>query len=434
MNQRTVAPDPVRPGLLDLEFWARPESERMAVFAELRRLDRPAYLPFEYRMPVKLRRAGFYGLVRHADVSEVSRHPELFSSEPSANSLIDMPAWLDPYFTSMISMDDPRHARIRKVVSRAFSPRLLSKISDDLARRASRIVDDVLRDGADDFITQVAQRLPIEIICDMMGIPKDHEDTVLRLTNTILGFNDPEYTGVPRAKLLRPGGVSPAGVVKISARLVRAGMALTKLVRQLGQQRVAEPRDDLISALVTNNIDGDRLTPREVGTFFILLVVAGNETTRTVLAHALRLFTEHPDQRELLVSDFDARIPGAIEEIVRHACPVIQFRRNVTRDCELNGLRLHAGDKVLLFYNSANRDEAVFTDPDRFDITRSPNPHLGFGGPGPHFCLGANLARREITVMLREVFTRMPDVRMVGEPEYLLSNFLNGIKRMPFAI
>jgi cytochrome P450 len=162
--------------------------------------------------------------------------------------------------------------------------------------------------------------------------------------------------------------------------------------------------------------------------------VAGNETTRTVLAHALRLFTEHPDQRELLLADFDGRIAGAIEEIVRHVSPVVQFRRTVTQDCELGGQPLNTGDKLLLFYNSANRDEKVFADPDRFDITRSPNPHVGFGGPGPHYCLGANLARREITVMLRELFTRVPDIRTAGEPEPLLSFFLNGIKRMPFTI
>src|SRR5581483_7577320 len=216
------------------------------------------------------------------------------------------------------------------------------------------------------------------------------------------------------------------------AKLVKAGWDLIRMVRRLGEDREREPRDDLISALVSPNADGERLSPRDVGTFFILLVIAGNETTRNVIAHAVRLFTEHPDQRELLMADFDGRIGPAIEEIVRYVSPVIQFRRTVTRDCELAGKEFTRGDKVMLYYNSANRDESVFTDPDRFDITRSPNPHVGFGGPGPHFCLGANLARREITVMLRELYTRLPDLRTVGEPEPLLSFLINGIKRMPF--
>jgi methyl-branched lipid omega-hydroxylase len=432
MSTQADAERPVRPDLLGLEFWARPEAERMAVFAELRRCDGLTYVPFQYRMPVRVRTDGVYALTRHADVVEASRNPALFSSEPTSNSLIDMPAWLDPYFTSMISMDDPRHARIRKVVSRAFSPKLLAKLEDDLARRAARIVDDVLRDGPGDFVAQVAQRLPTQVICDMMGIPEDHQAAVLRHTNTILGFNDPEYTGIPREALLSGRPLRTDHVLRGTVRLLRAGDALTRLVRRLGKDRIREPREDLISALVTNNVDGDRLTPREVGTFFILLVVAGSETTRNALAHAIRLFTEHPDQRALLTADFDARIGGAIEELIRYTTPVIQFRRTVTRDCELGGTSLHAGDKVLLFYTSANRDETVFDDPDRFDITRSPNPHVGFGGPGPHYCLGANLARRELTVMLRELFTRMPDVHMSAPPEMLLSNFLHGIKRLPF--
>jgi cytochrome P450 len=348
--------------------------------------------------------------------------------------VIDMPPWLAPYFDSMINMDDPRHSTIRKVVARAFSPKLLAKLEDDLAASARHIVDEVISSGGGDFVAQVAARLPIEVICDMMGIPAHHHEMVQRHTNTILGFNDPEYTGISRDYLLRHGAPAPRHIARITLRLLAAGRELTRLVRKLGQERIQHPGPDLISALVNANPDGERLSPREVGTFFILLVVAGNETTRTVLAHALRLFTEHPDQRALLLADFDGRIGGAIEEIVRYVSPVVQFRRTVTRDCELGGQPLRTGDKLLLFYNSANRDDAVFTDPNRFDITRSPNPHVGFGGPGPHYCLGANLARREITVMLRELLTRLPEIRTAGEPEPLLSFFLTGIKRMPFNV
>ena len=415
-----------------LNFWARPEPARLAAFAELRRMDRPRFVPFVNPMPFTPKNDGCYALVRHADVLAASRNPALFSSEPSANSVADMPPWLAPFFDSMINMDDPRHSRIRKVVARAFSPRLLTKLETDLARRAERIVDDLVATGGGDFVTQVAQRLPIQVICDMMGIPEHQYDYVLARTNTIIGFSDPEYTGISRDYLIRHGAPGRRHIIPVSARLLKAGLDLIRLVRRLGEERARDPKDDLISALVKPGPDGERLAPRDVGTFFILLVVAGNETTRNVIAHAVRLFSEHPDQRELLLADFDERIGPAIEEVVRYVTPVIQFRRTVTGDCELGGQELHRGDKLLLFYASANRDETVFADPDRFDITRSPNPHVGFGAPGPHFCLGANLARREITVMLRELYTRLPEIHTVGEPERLLSYFVNGIKRLPF--
>jgi cytochrome P450 len=431
---RVARADPNGPGIGHLAFWAQPEEQRADEFARLRALPGLQFVPFGRPVPFQRGQAGIHAVVRHADVVEASRKPKLFSSEPAANMVIDMPPWLAVYFDSMINMDDPRHSTIRKVVARAFSPKLLAKLEDDLRASARRIVDDVVSSGGGDFVAQVAARLPIEVICDMMGIPARHHDMVQRHTNTILGFNDPEFTGISRDYLLRHGAPAPWHIARITLRLLAAGRELTGLVRKLGQERIQHPGSDLISALVNANPDGERLSPREVGTFFILLVVAGNETTRTVLAHALRLFTEHPDQRELLLADFDGRIAGAIEEIVRHVSPVVQFRRTVTQDCELGGQPLHTGDKLLLFYNSANRDEKVFADPDRFDITRSPNPHVGFGGPGPHYCLGANLARREITVMLRELFTRVPDIRTAGEPEPLLSFFLNGMKRMPFTI
>ena len=187
---------------------------------------------------------------------------------------------------------------------------------------------------------------------------------------------------------------------------------------------------DVVSALVTANIDGEQLTSAELASFFILLVVAGNETTRTALSHALMLLTEFPEQRALLLADLEGRIGGAVEEIVRHASPVLFMRRTLTRDYTMNGQDYREGDKAVLFYYSANRDEAVFADPERFDITRAPNPHVGFGAPGPHFCLGAHLARHEITVMLRELLTRVPDIT-AGEPDRLLSSFINGVKRLP---
>jgi cytochrome P450 len=213
--------------------------------------------------------------------------------------------------------------------------------------------------------------------------------------------------------------------------ILASGGELAELVTTLGQQRAEKPGDDLISSLVTANIDGEQLTTAELASFFILLVVAGNETTRNALSHALVLLTDFPDQRELLLSDVNGRLEGAVEEIVRYASPVMFMRRTVTRDYQMNGHDYREGDKAVLFYWSANQDESVFTEPARFDITRSPNPHVGFGAPGPHFCLGAHLARREITVMLRELLARVPGIRATAPPDRLLSSFINGIKHLP---
>ena len=414
------------PDIDALEFWARPLDERMAAFRMLRDQDQPVFFA-EQRVPLVPRGKGYWALVRHADVSEASRHPDIFSSEPTAVSVQDFPGYMERYFGSLINMDDPRHAKIRRIVSRAFSPRMLARAEEDVRRRAARIVDDLIASGPGDFVAKVAVRLPVEVICAMLGIPDRDHPRVIARTNVILGNADREYTGFVAGN----AGVLTTG--RAILRIIRAARDLHGMAARLGRERIKNPTDDLTSALVNANVDGERLTTRELGSFFLLLVVAGNETTRTALSHALRLFTEFPDQRRLLMEDFDARIGGAVEEVVRYATPVIYMRRNVTRDHTMNGHTYHAGDKVLLFYNSANRDETVFKDPDTFDITRTPNPHLGFGGPGPHFCLGANLARREITIMLEELFTRVPDIHTTGEPDRLLSAFINGYKRLPCA-
>ena len=250
-----------------------------------------------------------------------------------------------------------------------------------------------------------------------MGIGDEHYEMVLRNTNIILSGADPEFISEDMDTAI--------------LQLLTAGKDLADLVSAVAADRAANPQDDVITALATANIDGEQLTPAELGSFFILLVVAGNETTRTAISHALNLFTHHPDQRALLLADLEGRLPGAVEEIVRYASPVIFMRRSVTRDCTLNGHEFREGDRAVLFYWAANRDESVFTDPGKFDITRSPNPHVGFGAAGPHFCLGAHLARREITVMLRELMSRVPTIRATAEPDRLLSSFINGIKHLP---
>ncbi len=317
----------------------------------------------------------------------------------------------------MINMDDPRHARLRRIVSRAFTPKMIKKFEDDVQQAAAVTVDDLLAAGPCDFVSQVSARLPLKIICDMMGIGDEHFEMVLRNTNVILAGADPEFVS--------------EDIDTAVAQILTAGSDLAVLVTNLSSEREGNPGDDLISALATANVDGEKLTPAELASFFVLLVVAGNETTRTALSHALVLLTDHPDQRDLLLADFEGRISGAVEEIVRYVSPVIWMRRSVTRDAVVNGHQYRQGDKCALMYWSANRDESVFADPLRFDITRSPNPHVGFGGAGPHFCLGAHLARREITVMLRELLGRVPDVRAAGAPDRLLSSFINGIKHLP---
>ncbi|HEX2317329.1 MAG TPA: cytochrome P450 [Thermomonospora sp.] len=405
--------------LTDWAFWERPLEERHAAFRALRYEPQ---LPF-YEEPVTYLAPGpgYYALTRHADVVEASRRPLDFCSGQGAISIPDMPDDLGEYFGSMINMDDPRHAHIRRIVSRAFSPRMIQRFEAQVEAVAAQIVANVRTGGTGDFVADVAARLPLKIICDMMGISEDHYDTVLNATNVILAGNDPEY-------------VEQGDFEKIALGLLTAGQTLKDIVEDLGRYRREHPTDDLTSALVNANIDGESLTDQELGSFFILLVVAGNETTRNAIAHGLNLFTRHPDQRALLAGDFEARIPAAVEEIVRYASPVIWMRRTATRDTTLNEHEIKAGDKLILYYWSANRDEAVFDAPERFDITRSPNPHVGFGGPGPHFCLGAHLARREITVMFRELFRQVPGIRAAGEPERLLSNFINGIKRLPYEV
>jgi cytochrome P450 len=398
-----------------VEFWGLPLAERAAAFARLRAEPRPVFFE-EPEVPFAERGPGYYALVKHADVVQASKHPAVFSSAQGATSIPDMPAEFNEYFGSMINMDDPRHARLRRIVSRAFSPRLIAKFEDDVRDVATSVVDDLLATGPCDFVSHVAAKLPLKIICTMMGIPDDRYDMVLANTNIILSGADPEFLSEDMDQAV--------------IQLLGAGQALAELVTSLAAERAQAPANDLISALATANIDGEQLTGAELASFFILLVVAGNETTRNALSHALTLFTAYPDQRALLVADLDGRMEAAVEEIVRYASPVLFMRRTLTRDYTMNGQDYRKGDKAVLYYYSANRDEAVFPDPERFDITRWPNPHVGYGGPGPHYCLGAHLARREIRVMLRELLTRVPDIT-AGEPDRLLSSFINGIKRLP---
>ena len=315
------------------EFWALPLAERAAAFARLRSEPRPRFFA-EPEVPFSDQGPGYYALVRYADVVEASKHHEVFCSGKGATNIPDLPAEFNEYFGSMINMDDPRHARLRRIVSRAFSPRLIAKFEEDVRRVAASVVDDLVATGPCDFVPTVAARLPLKIICDMMGIPGDQYDMVLANSNIILSGADPEFLSEDMDQAV--------------LQLLGAGQALTDLVTALAADRATAPREDLVSALVTANIDGEQLTSAELASFFILLVVAGNETTRTALSHALMLFTEFPDQRALLLADMDNRLEGAVEEIVRYASPVVFMRRTLTRDYTMNGQDYRKDDKVVL--------------------------------------------------------------------------------------
>lgn len=402
--------------LSDPQLWNAPLEEREAVFAALR-ADRPVSFHEEVEVPFFPKGPGFWALTRHADIVHVSRNPKLFASG-RGTQIVDQPETFNEFFGSMINMDDPRHGRLRRIVSSGFTPRVVRRIEDDVQRTAREIVDAVRDRGECDFVTEIAAPLPLRIICDMMGIPESEHRAVFDRTNVILGAGDPEYV---------------AELENVPAAVLQAGAELAGLVQELGRSRRASPTDDLTSALVNAEVDGEGLSDSELGSFFVLLVVAGNETTRNAISHGMKALCDHPEQRAIWAADFDGVAPSAVEEIVRWSTPVIHFRRTVTTDTEMRGQKIRAGEKVALWYNSGNRDAEVFDDPFRFDVRRRPNEHVGFGGPGPHHCLGAHLARREVTVMFREILTRLPDLEITGPPERLQSYFIHGIKHMPCA-
>jgi len=402
-----------------LEFWELPEEEREGAFATLRS-ERPIPFMEEPDLPVEAlpRGPGYWSLTRHADLQEASRNPEIFSSAAGATSIFDLPKEFSEFFGGMINMDDPRHGRQRRIVSRGFTPGALAKMEAGVARRASEIIDRVIERGECDFVADIAAPLPLEIICDMMGIPDSESAMVFEQTNTILGLGDPEFLG---------------SVENPQVAALQAGAALGTLMGEMAADRRKNPRDDLTTALLQSDLEDGAMTDHELASFFVLLVVAGNETTRNAISHGMKALCDHPDERRRWAADFEGVADTAVEEIVRWASPVIHMRRTCTRATSLGGQEFAEGDKVVLWYASANRDEEVFDEPYRFDVTRSPNEHVGFGGPGPHYCLGANLARREIRVMFRQIFERLPDLEITGPPDRLRSNFINGIKRMPCA-
>ena len=367
-------------------------------------------------MPADPDDRGYWAAVRYSDVRTVSRDPATFRSGEGVMFEDVEPELLEASL-SFLATDAPRHTKLRGLVSAAFTPRQMKRIEDTIRDLARTVVDELVETGDCDFVEHVSRRLPMTTIAELMGVPESERETVTRAADELVGWNDP-YVLAGREPL----------EMNFAAILTLTGIAL-----EMADHRAQHPADDLMTALVQAEVDGERLLPEEIGAFFVLLSVAGNDTTRHTTSHAMRALTEYPDQRALLLEDLKERIPAAVEEFVRWASAVMTFRRTATRDTELSGQPIDAGDKVVMFYGSANRDEQAFEHPERFDVLRSPNHHVGFGGGGPHYCLGASLARTQLRCIFGELLARLPDLQ-AGEPELLTGNFINGIKRMPCAL
>lgn len=403
------------------QFWAAPWEERADAYRLLR--DHAPVAFFEEPEPLPgtgaVKGPGYHAVVRHADLLEVARRPALYCSGQGATGVIDMPPDLNEFYGSLINMDDPRHARLRRIVSSGFTPRMLARILDQVEATADEVLSALADREEVDMVADIASTFPLLVILDMMGVPRSEKATVLSATNIILSGGDPD--------LLPPGR-------DFGTAILEAGITLSALMEPLAAARRRQPADDLVSALIHADVEGEPITDQEIVSFFILLLVAGSETTRTAVSHGVWALAANPDQRAAWAADVDGVTPTAVEEILRWSSPVISMRRTVTGPTTLAGVDLDVGDKVLLMYGAANRDDRVFREPETFDVRRNPNPHVAFGGPGPHFCLGAHLARREIAVMFRELFRRYPTLAVTGPPARLASSFVNGIKSLPVTL
>ncbi len=410
-----TAVDVDRPNPIFRDFWTRSSGLIEADMARLRSLPPTFVIEEPSEMPDLIPTGpGTWIITRHADILHMSKNPKLFSSA-SGITVDDVPAEFNEFFSSMIAMDDPRHARLRKLVSGGFTPRMLNKLQGGVEVLASSIVDEIQERGECDFVVDVAARLPLKVVCDLMGIPEGHLDFVFDQSNVILGSGDPEYM---------------AETDDFFTKILEAGGVLSQLMLDVAASKVGGDADDLTTMLVNAEVDGEKLSHQDIASFFILLVVAGNETTRNAISWGLKYLTDSPDQRAIWAADVPGVGTTAVEEIVRLASPVSYMRRTATERTVVGGETINEGDKLSMFYIAANRDEEVFTDPLTFDVLRDPNPHLGFGGPGPHFCLGAHLARREIQVMFAELFRRLPDIHSTSEPDALASSFIHGVKHL----
>ena len=396
------------------EFWAATADDREKVFAELR-ANRPIswHRPVTNGMFADPNDQGFWAVVRHADLVEVTRRPGDFLSGRGI-TFESLPLELLDAAQGFIAMDPPRHTKIRRLMAAAFTPKQLARIDEHIVANSRHIVDDIAGRGEVDFVTEVASLVPMHNICDMVGIPEEHRRTIAYESQFADGWRDPRLLD----------GADPL------ARVFQTVATIHGIAHELIAARRIKPENDLMTAMVQAEVDGERLTDEDISSIFALLIIAGNDTTRQSISHGLKALTDFPEQRAWLLEDLDARLPVAIEEIIRWATPIMTFRRTAAHDTELGGHHITEGDKVIMFYSSANRDAEVFDHPERLDLSRSPNKHVAFGGGGIHHCLGAQLARRQLAATFRELLTRLPDIRAVGEPELGNGNFFHTVVSM----
>jgi cholest-4-en-3-one 26-monooxygenase len=355
---------------------------------------------------------GYWALTKYDDIVQVSCDNQLFSSERGGTNLEEMPAEAMALIrTILINMDPPKHTKYRKLVATGFTPKMTRQMEPHVREITKRIIDRVAAKGSCDFVTEIAAQLPLAVIAEMIGVPEEDHAKVFDWSNRLIGFDDPEFnTSAEDGRI--------------------AATEMFMYANAMAQDRKANPRNDLVSILMGAEVDGESMSEADFDGFFILLAVAGNETTRNLISGAMRALMEHPEQRQRLIDDPNL-MPTAIEEFLRWVSPLIYFRRTLQRDVTVGGVAMQEGQKVAMYYPSGNRDEALFENGHTFDVGRSPNPHMAFGGGGPHFCLGASLARLEIRIMFEEILARLPDMELAGPPQRLRSNFINGIKHMP---
>ncbi len=359
--------------------------------------------------------SGFWAVTGYEDCVTVNREWQTFSSMKGAVYLWDVPEEaLEQQRMIMLNMDPPLHTRYRLLVNKGFTPRMINALEEQMRERTREILDNVAKRGECDFVVDVAAELPLQVIADMVGVPQEDRHKIFDWSNRMIGGDDPEY-----------------GLTEEDRQM--ASIELYAYASQLAAERRLDPHQDLISILTQAEVDGERLSELELDLFFLLLSVAGNETTRNLISHGMLALLDNPDQLAKLRADRSLMAP-AVEEMLRWGTPVMNFRRTATHDTELGGQQIKEGDKVVFWHISANRDESVFEDPYTFDITRSPNEHVAFGSGGPHYCLGANLARMEIRVMFEELLDRFTEMEIIGEVTRLRSNFINGIKHIPLRV
>jgi cholest-4-en-3-one 26-monooxygenase len=357
---------------------------------------------------------GFWSVTRYDDCVNVNRDYEHFSSARAATLFTDMDEEnLAQLQLMMLNMDPPMHTRYRRLVNKGFTPRMIRDLESKVVASTDEIINRVCQTGTADFVEQISAELPLQVIADLMGVPHEDRHLVFDWSNHMIGSEDPEFQITPESS-------------------TQASMELYAYADELCAKKRIDPHEDLFSVLTQSELEGDQLSQLELDLFFLLLSVAGNETTRNLISGAMVAFFDHPDQWERLRAD-RSLLPSAIEEMLRYVTPVMHFRRQAAMDWTIGDQPIAEGDKVVFWHTSANRDETVFDNPNTFDIGRTPNNHMAFGGGGPHFCLGANLARMEIRVMFDRLLDRLPDIHQAGDEQHLQSNFINGVKHLPVA-